>query len=348
VSRLPIAVVGCGHLGRIHAQLLSELDTVELVGVVDPRGAARQAVAELVGVPAFDDYRPLLGRIRAAVLAVPTTQHAQLAMELIGQGIHLLVEKPLTDTAASAMALADAARQRGLVLAVGHVERFNPAFTALQAELTTEPVFLEATRTSGFAFRSMDIGVVLDLMIHDLELVLAIVNRPVAWVSAVGIPVVSGQEDWAIAHLVFQNGCVAQLKASRISPVNERSLTVYSRDQHFFVDLSQRRIQRLERCAELRNGQMQVEQLSATESELYKHRMFQTLVPVTDLPVINTNPLQDELRDFVASIDRYQAPRVSADHAALAIQWAERIIEQIHADRSARQAHEATTRRLAA
>ena len=222
------------------------------------------------------------------------------------------------------------ARAHQRVLAVGHVERFNPAFV-LAAQQVACPLYIEASRTGGFTFRSLDVGVVLDLMIHDLELVLAMVDSSVASVSAVGAPVVTPHEDFAEARIVFTNGCVAELKASRTSPVAARQMSIYGPDQHVFVDFGQRRVQILERSSGLQQGTLHVERMAAAEIETLKHTVFQTLLPTSDLTVSDANPLRDELLDFVHCAQRGQRPRVDGGHAARAVWLAERIVGQIQA-----------------
>jgi len=335
VNRLPIAVVGCGHLGRIHAQLLTQLPEAELVAVVDPIAAASEALASQLGVKALTDYRTLPDEVGAVVLAAPTSLHAEIARDLIQAGIHLLVEKPLAGTYREADSLAKLARQRGVTLSVGHVERFNPAFLAVQAHVV-DPIYIEAARTGPFTFRSLDVGVVMDLMIHDLELVLALVDSPVEWVTACGGPVMTSHEDFASAQVVFANGCVARFKASRTSPTAERSMSVYGPEAHCFIDFGKRTAQLLQRHEGVRNGTLQVEHLAAAEIEAYKSRIFETLLPTTALPISDANPLRDELQDFVQSVNHGRAPRVGAPHAALAVWLAEQIVEQVQAGPQAR------------
>ncbi|MEK6235543.1 MAG: Gfo/Idh/MocA family oxidoreductase, partial [Planctomycetales bacterium] len=199
---LRMGVIGTGHLGKFHARILSQTPGVELVGVADASAEAAEKVAAEHGVEAFSDWESLAARVDAAVLAVPTTLHHQLGAPLLENGIHLLIEKPLAATSKDALALADLAEQRGLVLAVGHVERFNPAWTALQGQLS-DPKYVEANRLSGYTFRSTDVGVVLDLMIHDLDLLLSLVGRPVREVEALGVSLFGKHEDAANARITF-------------------------------------------------------------------------------------------------------------------------------------------------
>jgi predicted dehydrogenase len=328
VSRLRTAVIGCGHLGRIHAQLLAGLEEVELVAVVDPQAASREAVAAACGARALADYHRLLGHLDAAVVAAPTSLHHAITRRLLEEGVHVLVEKPLTPQHDTCEQLVQLARARRRVLAVGHVERFNPAFVAA-AQQVARPLYIEATRTGGFSFRSMDVGVVLDLMIHDLELILAMVDASVASVSAVGAPVVTPHEDFAEARIVFTNGCVAELKASRTSPVAQRQMTIYGSDRHVYCDLGQRSVRVLERNSDLQQGTLRVDRLTATEIEALKPAVFQTLLPMREVPLPEANPLRDELRDFVRSVQHGHRPRVDGGHAARAVWLADQIVSQI-------------------
>lgn len=185
MSRLQIAVIGGGHLGRIHTRLLKTQEQVELVGVVDPIVAARERIATEFSVPTFAHHQELDGRVQAAIVAATTEHHHQLCVDLLNRGIHVFVEKPITTSVALADEMVNVARERQLVLQVGHVERFNPAWQAVSSNLH-RPRFIEAVRASGYTFRSTDIGVVLDLMIHDLDLVLAVVRSVVVEIDAVG------------------------------------------------------------------------------------------------------------------------------------------------------------------
>ena len=190
MNELRLAVIGCGHLGRIHARLLSEIEQVRLVAAVDPDPAARQAVAEPLQIESWSDYQQLPGQVDAAVLAAPTSMHAEIALYLMERGIHLLVEKPMAVTSHDAQQMMLASARHAVVLAVGHVERFNPAFLAVRHQIQ-QPRVIEAARSGGFTFRSTDVGVVLDLMIHDLDLVLSLVPSPVVRIDATGLPVVT-------------------------------------------------------------------------------------------------------------------------------------------------------------
>jgi predicted dehydrogenase len=224
---LRVAVIGAGRLGGFHAQKLARMANVELVGVVDPLAANRDRLAAELHTTPFASHLPLLGHIDAAVIASPTLQHHQLAVDLLEAGTHLLIEKPICTTVAEADELVELARRQQLVLQVGHVERFNPALTAATPH-AQNPKFIEAVRASGFTFRSMDVGVVLDLMIHDIDVVLSLVRSPLRSVDALGVSVLGGHEDVAHARLEFQSGCVANLSASRVSYEAARKMQIWS------------------------------------------------------------------------------------------------------------------------
>jgi predicted dehydrogenase len=236
---LRTAVIGVGYLGRFHAQKYSAAPGSDLVGIADPSAAAREAVSAELGVAAFADHRELLGRVDAVSIVTPTPQHFAVAREFLEAGAHVLVEKPMTATVEEGIALIDAARRARRVLQVGHLERFNAAVQALQPMLTV-PRFIESARLSPFKHRGTDVDVVLDLMIHDIDLILSIVRSPVVSVDAIGTRVFSGEIDIANARLRFANGCVANSTASRVSFKTERRLRMFQDDAYVSVDLHQK------------------------------------------------------------------------------------------------------------
>lgn len=348
MTKLPVAVIGCGHLGRIHARLLSQMENVQLKGVIDPHPAAREAVASQLNVAAYADIQPLLGDVRAVVVAAPTSLHTSIGLDLIRHGLHLLMEKPLAPSLAEAQQLAEAARRQGTVLAVGHVERFNPAFQTVVRTVDQQakrPLLIEAIRSGPFTFRSMDSGVVMDLMIHDLELVLALVHSAVVGVTAVGAPVVTPHEDFAEARVQFANGCSARFFASRVTPSAQRRMTIFTEQAHLVADLAERHVQVIERCQELQRGQWQVDRWSRSQIETCQHTVFQKLLPISTPPVPSANPLLDELSDFVESVQQHREPRVSAQQGVRAVAVAEEVARQI---REATQAGSSVERRQAA
>ncbi len=233
------AVVGAGYLGRFHAQKYATLENSTLVGIVDPDPGAREAVSGELGVAAHAEHRALVGRVDAVSIVTPTPTHHAIAKDFLEGGAHVLVEKPMTATVEQARDLIATAKRFGRILQVGHLERFNAAMRALQPILTV-PRFIESARLAPFKARGTDVDVVLDLMIHDIDLILSIVRSPVVSVDAVGTRVFSGAIDIANARLRFANGCVANATASRVSMKTERKLRLFQDDAYLSVDLHQK------------------------------------------------------------------------------------------------------------
>ena len=229
------AVVGCGHFGRYHAEKYSALAGAELVAVVDCElGRARDLGARL-GAVALGDVGGLAGRVEAASVVVPTRAHFAVARQLLDAGLHVLLEKPIAATLEEADALIALADAKGLVLQIGHLERFNAAVLAL-SDVLKEPLFIESHRLAPFKPRGTDVDVVLDLMIHDIDLIQQLVGRPLVRVDAVGVPVLSGEDDIANARLHFEGGCVVNVTASRVSLKSERRMRLFQRDAYFSID----------------------------------------------------------------------------------------------------------------
>jgi len=233
------AVIGVGYLGRFHAQKYASLPESTLVGVADPSAQARDSVAAELGVRAHADYRELLGAVDAVSIVTPTPSHYETAKAFLEAGAHVLVEKPMTATIAEAQSLVGLARRAGRVLQVGHLERFNAAVQAVQPVLKV-PRFIESARLAPFKQRGTDVNVVLDLMIHDIDLILSIVRSPVVSVDAIGSSVFSGEIDIANARLRFANGCVANATASRVSLKTERKVRLFQDDAYISIDLQQK------------------------------------------------------------------------------------------------------------
>ncbi len=232
---LRVGVVGVGHIGKNHARLYAESGTAEFTAIFDQDAETAAAIAAQYQVHAAHSLEEFSGLTDAASIATPTNTHFEIGRLLLEQGKHLLIEKPIADDASHASALAELAKARGLVLQVGHVERFNPVLGALEARLS-RPRFIEAHRLSPFPNRSTDIGVVLDLMIHDLEIILHLVRSPVQTIDAVGVPVLSRREDIANARIRFEDGCVANITSSRISPERMRKIRVFQGDAYLSLD----------------------------------------------------------------------------------------------------------------
>jgi predicted dehydrogenase len=253
VSKLRTAVVGVGYLGRFHAQKHKALDSVELVGVADPNPERCRAVAAEVGAQAFIDHRELLGKVDAVTIAASTSEHFALARFFLEHGVHVLVEKPMTRTSAEAATLTALAAERGLKLQVGHVERFNPALLAARQSLTTVR-FIECHRLAPFKGRGADVNVILDLMIHDLDVILSLVNSAPTQVSAVGIPVLTDEIDIANARIEFGNGAIANVTASRVSTSSQRRFRVFQPNQYVSIDFGSGEVRRITKHGEWREG----------------------------------------------------------------------------------------------
>jgi predicted dehydrogenase len=241
MSRLRAGVIGVGYLGRFHAQKYAILENVDLVGVADVSRERAEEVADEVGTAAFTDYRELLAQIDLVSIVVPTQYHFPVAKECLEAGCHILLEKPVTQTVAEADELIRMAAERGLVFQVGHLERFNPAIMALKGVLKN-PLFIESHRLAPFKTRGTDVNVVLDLMIHDIDIILNMVPSTIKVVNSVGVPVLSNEVDIANARLQFENGCVANVTASRASREAMRKIRIFQSDAYISIDYQERKI----------------------------------------------------------------------------------------------------------
>ena len=305
MTRLRCAVVGAGYLGRFHAQKYAGLARCELVGVADPAPAARERIAAELGVATHADYRDLLGRVDAVSVATPTTLHHAVARDFLQAGAHVLVEKPITVTAAEARELIMIAAERRRVLQVGHLERFNPVIVAAAGELAG-PRFIESNRLAPFKARGTDVSVVLDLMIHDIDLIEDIVRSPIATIDAVGAPVFTDEIDIANARLRFENGCVADVTASRISLKSERKLRVFQADAYLSIDLQQKLLTIVRRPAVIEAGVM--------PSVAVEERSFDP-----------GDALLSEIEAFLDAIEQGGRPVVSGEDGLRALETATRI-----------------------
>ncbi|MGC8733229.1 MAG: Gfo/Idh/MocA family protein, partial [Halothiobacillaceae bacterium] len=239
MSKLQCAVIGTGYLGKFHADKYALLPECELVAVVDANPKTAASLAAKHGCRGLTDYRELLGKVDAVSIAVPTSLHFEVARDFLAAGIHVLVEKPITTTVEQADELIRLAREKNRVLMVGHLERFNPAILALDGVLD-QPRFIESTRLAPFKPRATDVSVVLDLMIHDIDIILDIVDSPITHVEASGACVLTNDTDIANARLTFANGCVANVTASRISLKSERKMRLFQKDAYLSVDFQNR------------------------------------------------------------------------------------------------------------
>ena len=241
MSALRTAVVGVGYLGNFHAQKYAAIPGSELVGVVDNDPLRAAEIAAALGVQAYSDHRELIGKVDAVSVVVPTQHHHAVARDFLAAGVHVLIEKPITVTVEEADDLIALADKNGLVFQAGHLERFNPVLVALGAVIQ-EPLFIESVRIAPFKPRGTDVNVVLDLMIHDIEIIQHIIKSPVERVDAIGAPVFTGEEDIANARILFRNGCVANVTASRISLKSERKMRIFQRNAYIILDFQNRKV----------------------------------------------------------------------------------------------------------
>jgi predicted dehydrogenase len=333
-SLIRVAVLGTGSLGKEHARVYAELQAagiVEFRGVYDVAPEAARKVAEKHGVAVFSSVDEAAADADALSVVTPTSTHFELAKALLQQGRHLLVEKPMTNNAAQASELVQLAQQRDCVLQVGHVERFNPVFNYLQS-VATQPRFIETHRLSPYPARSTDIGVVLDLMIHDLDVVLAFVQSPVTSIDGVGIPVLSTTEDIANARLRFANGCVANLTVSRVSPERMRKIRVFSAGPvTSYISLDYRAqegfIYRVARDGEEESSLLR--KLFASRESTIVSQFGGKRVVREPVPIAKEEPLKLELESFVRCVGARQMPVVSGAAAKLALDVAFEITRQI-------------------
>jgi predicted dehydrogenase len=335
-SKVRVAVLGVGALGKEHAQVYAAFAAkgrVELAGIYDIAPEAARKLADQLRVAAFRSVNEAASASDALSVVTPTATHYELACQLLRQRKHVLVEKPMTDSGSQAAELVQLAQEHGVVLQVGHVERFNPVFKYLET-VATEPRFIEAHRLSPYSGRSTDIGVVLDLMIHDLDVVLAFVKSPVISVDAVGIPVLSASEDIANARLRFSNGCVANLTASRVSPERLRKIRVFSGGATTsYVSLDYRAqegfIYRIARDGEGETSLFK-KLLASKDSTLVSEFGGKRIVR-EPVPLEKEEPLKLELRSFIECVEARQTPVVSGEAAKRALDLALEITRQISA-----------------
>jgi predicted dehydrogenase len=306
-GRLKIAVIGVGHLGKHHARLLAGIDGAQLAAVVDTDTERAAAAAGASGARVLADYRELFGLVDAVTVAVPTELHREIALPFLERGISVLVEKPITRTVGEADALIAAAKTSGATLAAGHTERYNPAVAAV-LPLVSTPRFIEVHRLGVFPDRSLDIDVVFDLMIHDLDIILAMVKSEVTAIEAVGVPVLTDRFDIANARLRFATGCIANVTASRISRERVRKIRFFQPDAYISIDYAEQEVEgyRL-MCREGQRPEIQGGKLPVTREE----------------------PLKRELEDFVRAVRDKQRPLVNGEDGRRALALAQAIAEKM-------------------
>jgi predicted dehydrogenase len=329
---LRAGVVGVGHLGQHHARILAAMPGVELVGVVDVSAARAGAVAARCGTAALTDYHELLDSVEAVAVAVPTASHREVAGAFLARGVATLVEKPLAGTLAEAEQLVGLARASGAVLQVGHIERFNPVLRALDA-LPIRPKYIGAERLSTHTFRSTDIGVVLDLMIHDLDLLLALIAAPVRSVAAVGVSLFGEHEDVANARIEFDDGSVANLTASRASYAMVRKMWIWGAEGYASLDFAARRATLVRPSEQLRRGRLDLDGVDLSQPSAVKDHLFGKVLRVDQVEGEPIEPLASELEDFAGAARGRHRPRVSGEDALRAMRLADQVLRSLEGHR---------------
>ncbi len=332
MSRLRVAVIGAGHLGKIHARLISSINSVQLVAIADPSDVALDNVSESVpaDVARVPDYRKLVGQIDAAIIATPTRFHFAIAADLLQSGIHLLIEKPMTDSVTDAQAIVEMADRYNCVVAVGHCEQFNASIQTAIKQIGT-PKFIQASRLSGYTFRSTDIGVVHDLMIHDIDLVNSIFPGRVVDSRAAGISVFGNHEDIAQARIQFSCGGIANLTASRCSFTPERSFQIFGSEGFAQVNLATNQFHVVRVPSWIRKREHDFESTTAAGKEFIKEKLFTKILPKQQQDVEPVNAILCEQQDWLSAIRFGALPRVPAEQGRQAVVIAQAVLDSIEA-----------------
>ena len=330
MSRLKIAVVGVGALGRHHARILSELVDADLVAVADINPESGNVVAREFRTKWIADYRELLNQVDAVTIAVPTTSHLTVAADFLQRRIPVLVEKPLASNVEQAAQLVLLAENNQTLLQVGHIERFNPA-TQAAWKLCGPPKYIRAERLSPYVFRSTDIGVVHDLMIHDLDLVLDLVDSPIRHIEAFGVSILGGYEDSVQARIHFENGCLADLTANRVSPIARRSMQIWSHAGCVTVDFSSREVVGYSPADTLLYGTSPLVRAKQPDADIeqLKQDVFGTFLKVTRPSVPQHDALAAELESFIGCVLRSENPLVDGRQALWAMRVAEKVLDRV-------------------
>jgi len=331
-DKLKTAVIGVGYLGRHHARIYSKLPGVELAAVADSDRESAERIADMYAARPFTDYRELPDDVAAVSVATPTVTHFEIASYFLEKGVPVLVEKPMTATLDEALELDRIARDSGTLLQVGHIERFNPAMMAVR-DLDIQPKFIESHRLAPFKFRSVDVGVVMDLMIHDIDIILDLCRGPVKKVDAVGGAILSQTEDLANARIEFESGCVANVTASRVSFKSLRRTRVFSGDSFISIDYEKKYALLAKKSPDLDMNRVDLSSIDPTRFEDLQKLLMNDLIKVKELKLDEYEPLQKELGSFVQSVREGSEPVVPAAHGVRAIRLAFDILASIEGHR---------------
>ena len=326
---LKVLVAGVGHLGKNHARVYTELGGVVLECVVDSDPARAKEIGEKLGVPYFAEItRELLSRVHAASIVTPTPTHADVARQCIEAGVSVLVEKPMTSTVKDGKSLCELADAVGVTLQVGHIERFNPVVLSAHP-FVRDPVYIECDRIHPFSFRSVETSVVLDLMIHDIDITLNLVDSPVVHLEAVGAKVLSETDDLASARLTFENGCTVMVKASRVAIQKSRKMRIFSRDSYLSLDYIAKTGMRMGFKEGFDRSKIDIREMAKLEEDQGSYPLFTKYFSIEQLHVASDEPLKSELQSFLHAVRADRTPVVTGAHGLQAIEIATRIQEKI-------------------
>ncbi|NUN70491.1 MAG: Gfo/Idh/MocA family oxidoreductase [Bacteroidetes bacterium] len=329
MAKVNVGVIGTGHLGSLHAKMYAEISDAAFIGVYDTDAEKRKSVAAKYGVTAFGSIAELLAAVDAVSIATVTTTHHAVAMEALRAGKHVLIEKPITSTLTEADELIALAKQQGVLIQVGHIERFNPAIISLES-YQLKPMFIESHRLAQFNPRGTDVAVVLDLMIHDIDIILSLVNSPVKQIDANGVAVVSDTPDIANARLQFENGCVANVTASRISRTKMRKMRMFQANAYIAIDFQQGSAD-VFRLGKEGEGSIWSTMLLGQIGEGKNKRSI-----IYEQPEMKKiNALHYELESFVHAVQHNTRPVVNGEDGRMALEVAQQILQKIQVQRFA-------------
>ncbi len=331
MSEMKVAVIGVGHLGKFHARKFADMPDVELIAVVDPDLKAAEDVAKQCNTKPLTSYEEILGEVEAVSIVVPTRAHYKVARDFLEARVPVMIEKPITEKVATAKELVELGRSNDTLIQVGHIERFNPAHVAVRNEINA-PRFIESHRLAPYSFRSRDVDVVMDLMIHDIDIVLDLVKSPLVEAQATGFSVLSKSEDIANARLVFKNGCVANVTASRISTNAMRKIRIFSRNSYVSLDYGQRKAWIYRPTEAIVSGEFDIEEyIKAADSKSanLKDAIFKDLVSIEEVAMDDADQLESELSSFIGCVRDGSEPVVSGADGLRALEAATLIVEKI-------------------
>ncbi len=327
-KKVKVAVVGVGHLGKEHARIYSQLPSAELVGVVDVDKKRAEEVAGRLNVQPFSNMEEVADKVSAVSIAVPTSAHYSVASYFLARGVPVMLEKPLGVTLQEAEELVKISSNNKVILQVGHVERFNPAVQAIQ-DYPITPRFIECHRLSAFNFRTKDIGVVLDLMIHDIDIIMHLAKSPVKKVEAVGTCIISKKEDIANARIVFENGCVANLTASRVSFRPMRKIRIFSENTYISLDYEKQEAIIYKKSPKLTLEYINPEKLGIKDITDLKNFDFSNLLEIKHIKMNHQEPLRRELESFLDCVIHNKRPMVTGEEGLRALRVATEILNDI-------------------